>query len=1043
MFLSGVDAQTDLSAIILDDSIRHQEITSKFSVHEHRADDVSIYYFKRYQEYLPDTNTNKTNFGFVDKGLWFYAPIINKSNDTRWTFSLRSSQLNDVRIYIFENDTLLFSSTDGISNKTSTYPLPTFIADLKENKEYQLYIYTSSNSLTTRVPIYATNEAISNQIDQFDFLLWGVFYGAILLLAGYAIFYSFGNVSMTNVLFFLHITLVLLWQFQWSGHAVLINEYLSRIISAIHSEELLLLVCITSSIFTLTLIPSSDYPLILRKILKVYLFVVAVMLILFVGGIPSHPVKLAISSAIIVISIGINFWIGTIAYLRGYTPVKPILLGWITCATGCLLSTLYITGMIPSFTFYAQVFQAILCFQACAFLYAIVDKNQYELKLEVTQAKADAENNFFIIEEQNVHLDIARKDAVKASEVKSQFLANMSHEIRTPLNSIVGFSKELEAGNNPAERDEHVKIINSAATDLLTIVNDILDFSKMEAGQLTLNQRPFSPKELFEDIAATMSKTAHLKQLEFLYDVGDLPNLLLGDSFKVKQLLTNLISNALKFTNYGFVGLSVKVLETSDEQAILEMQVKDSGIGISQDDINKIFKAFHQLDDDLNRSYQGTGLGLVICQELAHMMDGKVEVTSTPTVGSKFTITIPFKVEDEAYGSEHLSSFVKKNAVVIDKWGESRRSIVKQLLLAGFDVASFETLKIAVQHVHSNTYVFMTLPQKYINFRAKWLNELSMVNPAAITLLYSGPVPSSQLFGHVNTLPYMLRLPLTARKLEFLEGPSSKTHQSNARPSVINLPPVRMLAVDDMELNLRLIETWLKNSPVTLDLAYDGPSAIQKCEQIEYDIILMDIQMPNMDGIQTSKHIRKTTYNIGTPIVAVTAHALSEEKQNFLNNGLDDFLSKPIKLPELVRIVNQWCEDTHVPKQTLNEEVVEICELSQDSIDWRLAVSRSNNSENLAISFMDEFVEHLKIQLSILEPLKGQESNEQLLANIHKLHGACCYTGVPKLQTYCHDLEVLLKQSPQLSHDDQTSELLMEIQHIVNEWPKRKLRICR
>ncbi|MFC3122980.1 hybrid sensor histidine kinase/response regulator [Agaribacter flavus] len=1029
--------------IYLSYNTEHEEITSKMLAQEWRSENVSATNYIYNRQLLPVIDASHAHFGFQERGLWLHANISNLSSNTKWIVSLRGSQIQDARFFLYENNKALVNVTDGNTNKSSSYSFPTFPISLETNKTYDIYIYVLSSSLSTRIPVYISQASQHKTINHLDFLLWGVFYGAMFILAGYATFYSLSNPSINNVLFLFHIALILALQLLWSGHSVILPNHFYLLQSLVKIEELFLLISMSCTVFSLKLLPKKNYRYELNYVLKANLFITAVILILLVSDSITPALRLWLSVGAVVLSIASNTWIVSSSLVRSYAPAKPLLVAWCVCILAVAAYSAYYAGWLPTSTFGTQIYQAILVFQACAFLYAIVDKNQYELKLEATQAKADAENNFLIIEEQNVHLDISRKKAEKANEVKSQFLANMSHEIRTPLNAIVGFSKELENRSNPSESDEHVKIINSSANDLLTIVNDILDFSKMEAGQLSLNERPFSPKELFEDIAATMSKTAHLKQLEFLYEVEATPPRLIGDAFKVKQLITNLISNALKFTNYGFVGLKVQTLSESSKSAKLQIQVSDSGIGINEDDIHKIFKAFHQLDDDLNRSYQGTGLGLVICQELAHLMDGNIEVSSVPAEGSNFTVTLPFKIEEGSNDNIHVVPFANKQAVVVDTWGASRRAIVKQLMQAGFEVSSYESLSIATQFIHSDTFVFLSLPQKHMNYRAKWMNILSKVKPVAIVLLYSGPVPNSQLLGHVNTLPYMLRLPLTDRKLDILQGPSSKTHKSASAPSVFNLPPIRMLAVDDMELNLRLIETWLKNSPVTLDLAYDGPSAIKKCEQIEYDLILMDIQMPDMDGIETSKHIRKTTYNIGTPIVAVTAHALSEEKENFLNSGLDDFLSKPIKINQLIKVVNLWCEaDAGIQNGSENKDAA-ICNLTMETIDWQLCIARSNNSESLAISFMDDFVEYLKQVLSNIDPLLNKNDHQSLLANVHKLHGVCCYTGVPKLQSFCHNLEVKLKEATKESYDEELAQVILEIQLILNQWPKRKARIYK
>lgn len=889
------------------------------------------------------------------------------------------------------------------------------------------FINTATTNMSMLTPVDVPTQAVYSLASQLDFLLWGGFYGAILIFAMYAITFSFNSPSMSKLLFFTHIAVVFIWQLSRSGQSGLINNDFVQLIFLAKPQELLLLLCISSSAFTLSLLPKAKSTHTMHNALLVFIIIAMCALSLMrVEQVPDQW-RAVSTYAVGVGALAINFLTALRAFNNQYVPATPIMLGWLIMTIGALLSTLYLFGYLVANTFNGQLFQLALVAQAGAFLLAIVSKTQNELETELMQARADAENNFILVEEQNVHLDIARRDAVKASEVKSQFLANMTHEIRTPLNAIIGFSKELESKVNVAERDEHIKIVNSAATDLLTLVNDILDFSKMEADQLTLNTKPFQTKDLFEDIAATMSKTAHLKQLEFIYDVGDMPTCLLGDIFRVKQLLTNLIGNALKFTNYGHIALRAKMLSINSAECVLTIKIEDSGIGISESELSNIFNAFHQLDDDLNRSYQGTGLGLVICQELVYLMRGKLTVLSQPSVGSTFQVTIPFKMLAMPPLQQDAPPFMGHKAFVYDLWGDSRRTIVHQLKSSGFNVSSFESLDLLLEQVEPDCFLFITLAMKQVRQRHEIIHKISQFAPAKTVILFSGPPPPNPLVRLLPVSTRVVRLPLTARKIAALESAIQQAQLSPNEKMIINLPAIRMLAVDDMALNLRLLDTWLKHSPITLDLAYDGESAIKKCEQTEYDIILMDIQMPAMDGIEATKRIRQTKRNKGTPIIAVTAHALSEEKQRFLASGLEDFLSKPIEQESLIAMISEWCDIPSVNKEKL-----------LDSIDWEMALSRCSHSPEVAVTFMDDFIAHLDEHRKDIQLRAGESQTEELLASIHKLHGACCYTGVPRLQKMCFGLEEMLKSHPDRCVDDAIDALLVEAERLINDWAKRR-----
>ena len=1018
--------------IILTQTEEAELVTPKFAVYWQDGEPLSFDAFRANKDDMPYQFSEQSNFGFVREGLWFHARVNNQTDLNTWVLSVRFAQLQDAQLYLMYRGEVIYQGTDGIQNKTTNFANPTFEFSLPKDEIVDIFLYASSSSMSLLAPIYIQPESVHQRTNQIDFLLWGGFYGAILILAMYAITFSFNYPSINNLLFFTHIALVLIWQLNWSGHSHLLDEHFTNLFTLLKPEELVIFLCMSSSAFTLFLLPKTHYGK------QMYVALIAFIAVSFVSLIIIHLPILSIEWRFIVTysvgfsCLGINFLTSLQAFNQQYIPSRPIMIGWAIMFIGAILSTLYIFGYLSTNTFNTQLFQLALNIQAGAFLLSIVSKTQSELETELVQARADAENNFLLVEEQNVHLDMARRDAVKASEVKSQFLANMSHEIRTPLNAIIGFSKELESKVNVAEREEHIKIVNSAATDLLTLVNDILDFSKMEAGQLSLNAKPFQPKELFEDIAATMSKTAHLKQLEFIYDVDEMPQYLVGDVFRVKQLLTNLVSNALKFTNYGHVALRAKVVSLTSVDCMVSIKVEDSGIGMSESDLQTIFTAFHQLDDELNRSYPGTGLGLVICQELVYLMRGELTVNSKPSEGSSFEAIIPFKVQAMLNARAEIKPFAGRKAILYDTWGESRRSLVHQLQQSGFEVDSFETVNLVCKELslEPEAYLFLTLSYKEAEHRDVVLNTISELAPVNTVVLFSGPPPPNLLISALPVSTRVVRLPLTARKIAALETTMQPAQPSMNERQIMNLPSVRMLAVDDMELNLRLLETWLKHSPITLDLAYDGFSAIKKCEQIEYDLILMDIQMPSMDGIETTKRIRKTKLNMGTPIVAVTAHALEEEKQHFLESGLEDFLSKPIQLDNLIRLINEWCE---IPTNSI--------EKLPESIDWELALHRSNQNPEVAMSFMDDFITQLDEHVKDIKAHCQANQADALLASVHKLHGASCYTGVPRLQAMCLELESALKKSLDYPYSEAVDELLVEINVLTSDWSKRRQRL--
>lgn len=1026
-FFVHVTVAAERNSIIIDGSFSTRLLSEEFSVYYQESRILTFEEFRKSRPLLPYRNFRTSNFGFVQNGAWLYSKMENRSDISKWTLNMRFSQLQDARVFIIAENKLIYQDTDGIQNKSSPYPLPSFDLRLPQNTPLEIFIYVKSSSMSLVAPIYLQTELKQKELFMLDFSIWGVYYGALFVLFLYASTFIGYKSKVLGSIFFANLFIVFMFQLLWSGHSALLLNWLSTFFLYVRAESMVLAISASGTLLNLLIIPKDMYHRGLARALRYSIYLNIFFFIAFFVPIFSSPVKLSITYILSFSVLLLNFSLCLYARKNGFPPGKAMAIGWISSISGATLSVFFTFGILPSNPFHQHIFHFTMLLQTGVILMTIVLRNQYDLKQEVLEAESDAISNFDLIEEQNVYLDIARKEALKASDVKSQFLANMSHEIRTPLNAIIGFSKELENKKNVLEREEHVRIINSAASDLLTIVNDILDFSKMEAGKLTLNIRPFSPRALLEDVAALMAKNAHLKQLEFIFDVDALPNLLLGDAFKIKQLISNLLSNALKFTNYGHITLRAKVLNYEAHNCLIEFKVQDTGIGISKTDTDKLFTAFHQLDDELNRSFQGTGLGLVICQELANLMGGKITVTSEANNGSVFTATIPFSIDYNSTKQGKTQKFEGQRAFLVEDWEESSSAAKQQLETVGFEVITAKKVEQIANLNITNEHVFVALPFKHIDTRPTVIENIKTLGISNIVFMYSGPEPSRVSSSDHLAQPKLIRMPLTTRKLEDIYSVLQVSSEKSDNTLIGALPQIRILAVDDTELNLRLLQTWLKTSPVSLDIALDGQTAITQCKEIEYDLILMDIQMPNMDGLETTRHIRKTELNIGTPIVAVTAHAMKKEKQRFLDSGMDDFLAKPIAVEDLILLVDTWCKP--YPDENLK---------SIDTFDWDLAFKMSYHNHKSAIEYLDAFVEQLPTHAREIEKGWQDKRADIVLASVHKLHGACAYTGLPRLQDCCNQAQTALKTRDLSESASIVSALLLEIEQVIVLWPNYK-----
>jgi len=937
------------------------------------------------------------NFGFRNNGLWLLTSVTNVSNEENWVFSINFSQLDSVDFYLVQNGDVIKQSHQGKAQKEQRFRVPTLRVELTDSAPVDLFIRVESRSSSLITPLKIQAEPIHSSYFQMDSLLWGLFYGGLLILAVYNLALYFGVKEKSLIAYVGYIVAVILWQFVWGGHTHLIFTQGIPLWLVGHSELIFVIIGISSGLFAMTFLETQQNAPSSHPIIKFLLICQAITgLVCFVDLLP--PIwKNNLVYGVGLIAILSYIYAGFEAFFNHFRPARYFIFAWTMLATGAIIGMLSLVGVFPSNDFTTYCFQVGVFLEAGLFSFALMEKSRSQLENEVEQATNDLRNNMELIEEQNARLDIARKDAIKASNVKSQFLANMSHEIRTPLNAILGFSKELNNAALPTDQQEQVRIVNTAADNLLTIVNDVLDFSKIEAGKLQINMQPFSPNKLFEEMVTIMAKSSHGKRIEFIFDLNPLPEKLLGDVFRIKQVLNNLLSNALKFTSSGSVTLSVS--GRSLEHGIHEIfiVVEDTGIGISRQDRKKLFNAFSQVDDALNRNYQGTGLGLVISRELVKLMNGEVTLKSVLGQGSTFSVSMRMNRLSQKYSPSQSDDWVNKSVVLFDPIPATRRAGAKILKALGAKVTSVESLAF-LQTLKQQCDLFMaTIPVSKMAQRDELLKRFVTFPAQKRVLWYSGPEPFTQYPRLSQYFHSQVRMPMTVAKLDSIVHNQSAPLRNAFHEKIATLPKAKILAVDDMEMNLKLLQTWLGNSPVTLTTTINGLDAVNQCQTQEFDLILMDVQMPGMDGLQATREIRKSPLNMGTPIIAVTAHAFKEEQERLLASGMDDYIPKPIEADKLIDLIKSWCMN------------IEPTELEVSSIDWQLALKRANQNQEAAKELLESFIQLIPETLALLTQLWEAQDYEGLAREVHKLHGACCYTGLPKIQHLANETETALK----------------------------------
>ncbi|MFY9960523.1 response regulator [Pseudomonas sp.] len=651
-----------------------------------------------------------------------------------------------------------------------------------------------------------------------------------------------------------------------------------------------------------------------------------------------------------------------------------------------------------------------------------------ELQHSIDQATEDVRQNLETIEIQNIELDMARKEALEASRIKSEFLANMSHEIRTPLNGILGFTHLLQKSELTPRQLDYLGTIEKSASSLLGIINEILDFSKIEAGKLVLDSIPFNLRDLIQDTLTILAPAAHAKQLELISLVyRDTPLSLVGDPLRLKQILTNLVSNAIKFTREGTIVTRAMLEEENDDSVQLRICVQDTGIGLSSQDVRALFQAFSQADNSLSRQPGGTGLGLVISKRLIEQMGGEIGVDSTPGEGSQFWVSLRLpRARDDAEDLP-LQSLVERRVAIVDAHELARQALEHQLEDCGLGVTSFTSIDPLLHAVAAARMAGepFTLAVMGVNLDSvsperlgQYIQQLQRLDCQALVLcptteqaLYHPYLPNahSQLQAKPACTRKLRRalLELVQPRLTF-----SETKVASEQP----LPKV--LCVDDNPANLLLVQTLLEDLGADVLAVDSGYAAVQAVQDEHFDLVLMDVQMPGMDGRECTEQIRQWESSQNgppLPIVALTAHAMANEKRALLHSGMDDYLTKPISERQLAQVVLKWTGlSLGAPHQERAlERIADSSELKV--LDPEEGLRLAAGKPDLAADMLAMLLASLEADREAIRAAREAADRNGMIERVHRLNGASRYCGVPQLRAACQRSETLLKQNDPLA----------------------------
>ena len=639
-----------------------------------------------------------------------------------------------------------------------------------------------------------------------------------------------------------------------------------------------------------------------------------------------------------------------------------------------------------------------------------------ELKEHTEQTEDDLRRTLDTLEVQNITYKQARDQAISSNQAKSVFLANISHELRTPLNSIDGFIHLLLRQDNLSnDQSLYLQTIRKSSAHLLALINDVLDFSKIDAGKLELDKASFDLEEAIFDVMDMLSPLAAQKHINMAFYFADnVPPQVIGDALRFKQILTNLISNAIKFTPDGEIIVRARMEHDDIGQCHLHFSVQDSGIGLSGTDRKRLFESFSQGDASVTRQFGGTGLGLAISKQLVSLMHGQIGFEDNqeraPTEkGSTFWFTAQFEVDEEEIIHPQYPELK-----VISYLAHPATANVLRHYLENYQV----------EHVESASILdlFSRLNSSDIDIDNTWLIVDHSGDTQALLREIRG-----RYQGHIAIYGYQMSLDLNMLN----EYKARPLYQPLSRSSLIQLlenKPIfeaekhddfkaldlNILAVDDHLPNLIVLEALLGDINVKTTKAQSGQEALQIIQdRIQqgaepFDLIFMDIQMPVMSGIDTTRAIRSvesTIEGMKIPIIALTAHALADEQEKLLKVGMDDYVTKPIQMDQIIQILTHWTSDNFVKPSKSQEKTIRLDTLDPNILDWKQCIQLAANKEDLAQDLLKMLVDSFPTELNEIEQLIEMEDYPQLEHVLHRLYGATRYVGTPQLQVITGEFE--------------------------------------